>query len=83
MLKLTYFLSSRPPFVCFGFCGRRRVARRSWCKFLHSVEYVGFVDDWSSSTGGDGTDDNDDGGGGSTPLRESRWTVGVRGLRFR
>jgi len=61
------------------------VARRSWCKFLHSVEYVGFVDDWSSSTGGkDGTtDDDDDGGGGSTPLRESRWTVGVRGLRFR
>ncbi|KAL3802759.1 hypothetical protein ACHAW5_008863 [Stephanodiscus triporus] len=38
----------------------------SWCKYLHSVEYVGVVD---------GTD-------GDTTLRESRWTVGVRGLRF-
>ena len=53
-----------------------------WCKFLHSVEYVGFVND-RGGTGGDGADDDDGSGGGSPPLRESKWTIGVRGLRFR
>ncbi len=58
-------------------------ARRLWCKFLHLVKYVGFVDDWGG-TGGDGANDDNGGGGGGSPLlRESRWTVGVRGLRFR
>ena len=42
----------------------------SWCKYLHSVEYIGFVD---------GEDEND----GNLPLRQSRWTIGVKGLRFR
>jgi hypothetical protein len=53
---------------------------RSWCKFLHSVEYLGLADDGRGNGGivnGDGDDD------ACTPLRESRWTVGVRGLRFR
>jgi hypothetical protein len=56
------------------------VACRSWCRYLYSVEYVGFVDN-GSGIGRDGTDDDDC--GGTAPLRESRWTVGVGGLRFR
>jgi len=42
----------------------------SWCKYLHSVKYIGLVD------GEDIADDN-------IPLRKSQWTVGVKGLRFR
>ena len=49
----------------------------SWCKYLHSVEYIGLVND----EGRDGTNESDllsqD-----IPLRSSKWTVGVKGLRF-
>ncbi|KAL7531859.1 hypothetical protein ACHAXR_007304 [Thalassiosira sp. AJA248-18] len=41
----------------------------SWCKYLHSVEYIGLVD-------------GEDGANGNVPLRKSKWTVGVKGLRF-
>lgn len=44
----------------------------SWCKYLHSVEYIGLVS---------GSDDND-GVNNDVPLRSSKWTVGVKGLRF-
>ncbi|KAL3796143.1 hypothetical protein HJC23_000646 [Cyclotella cryptica] len=42
----------------------------SWCKYLKSVEYIGVV----------GEDIND--GPTEVPLRQSKWTVGVKGLRF-
>ena len=41
---------------------------RSWCKYLKSVEYIGFVNEE--------TDEN-------MSLRQSKWTVSVKGLRFR
>ena len=40
----------------------------SWCRYLHSVEYIGLVD----------VDDKSS----QVPLRSSKWTVGVKGLRF-
>ncbi len=44
----------------------------SWCKYLHSVEYIGLVNE----------DYNNDVGENNVPLRSSKWTVGVKGLRF-
>ena len=44
----------------------------SWCKYLYNVEYIDSE-----------VNDNDDEGGTSPPiLRASKWTVGVKGLRF-
>ena len=48
------------------------IAGRSWCKYLKSVEYLGFAD--NDSRNSDST---------TIPLRESKWTVAVKGLRFR
>jgi len=48
----------------------------SWCKYLHSVEYIGLVNE-----GDDGTNDGDL-LSQEVPLRSSKWTVGVKGLRF-
>jgi hypothetical protein len=44
---------------------------RSWCKYLKSVEYVGLVEDEMSQEPF------------QVPLRQSKWTVSVKGLRFR
>lgn len=46
----------------------------SWCKYLHSVEYIGLVNKKS--------DDDDTLSQDDIPLRSSKWTVGVKGLRF-
>ncbi len=43
----------------------------SWCKYLHSVEYIGLVNK------NDDVLSQDD-----IPLRSSKWTVGVKGIRF-
>mmetsp|Transcript_4976 Transcript_4976/g.10464 ORF Transcript_4976/g.10464 Transcript_4976/m.10464 type:complete len:277 (-) Transcript_4976:1362-2192(-) len=48
----------------------------SWCKYLHSVEYIGLVNEDD-----DGTNDGDL-LSQEVPLRSSKWTVGVKGLRF-
>mmetsp|Transcript_34014 Transcript_34014/g.62555 ORF Transcript_34014/g.62555 Transcript_34014/m.62555 type:complete len:331 (-) Transcript_34014:60-1052(-) len=45
----------------------------SWCKYLHSVEYIGITNDDS---------DMEDTTTNNIPLRQSKWTVGVKGLRF-
>ena len=50
---------------------------RSWCKYLHSVEYIGLVD-----TNGK-EDETNNINSSNVPLRTSKWTVGVKGLRFR
>ena len=42
----------------------------SWCKYLHSVSYIGLVN-------GEEEVDNT-----VIPLRQSKWTVGIKGLRF-
>ncbi|KAL7489914.1 hypothetical protein ACHAW6_015653 [Cyclotella cf. meneghiniana] len=42
----------------------------SWCKYLESVEYVGFVGEAVHASPRE------------VPLRQSKWTVGVKGLRF-
>jgi len=42
----------------------------SWCKYLHSVEYIGLVDDSDME---DKTNNNN-----NIPLRKSKWTVGVK-----
>lgn len=51
----------------------------SWCKYLHSVEYIDLVEE--NDDGDSGTNDSDlqiqD-----IPLRSSKWTVGIKGLRF-
>ena len=52
----------------------------SWCKYLHSVEYIGLVnedEDDDSRTNDSDLQTQD------IPLRSSKWTVGVnKGLRF-
>ena len=53
------------------------IMKRSWCEYLHSVEYIGIADD-----NGCAVNDNDS-NKDCTPLRKSKWTVGVKGLRFR
>lgn len=47
---------------------------RTWCKYLKSVEYIGFADGEKEYLTSDSI---------NIPLRESRWTVSVKGLRFR
>lgn len=48
----------------------------SWCKYLYNVEYI-------DSEVNDDNNNNDDGGTPPSPiLRSSKWTVGVKGLRF-
>ena len=42
----------------------------SWCKYLHSVEYIGLVDEESESNNN------------NIPLRQSKWTVSIKNLRF-
>lgn len=44
----------------------------SWCKFVRSVQYIGLV----------GDADEEDKLSDNIPLRKSKWTVGVKGLRF-
>ena len=52
----------------------------SWCKYLHSVEYIGLVNEEDED---DGSLTNDkDVQTQDIPLRSSKWTVGVKGLRF-
>lgn len=46
----------------------------SWCNYLHSVEYLGLVDEDFQNEYQEKSD---------IPLRQSKWTVGVRGLKFR
>lgn len=46
----------------------------SWCKYLHSVEYIGLVNEIETS--------RDDSSADNVPLRSSKWTVGVKGIRF-
>ncbi len=50
----------------------------SWCKYLYNVEYI------DSEVNGNNNNDhaNDDGGTSPPLLRASKWTVGVKGLRF-
>ena len=52
----------------------------SWCKYLHSVEYIGLVND-ADAAADDGTNKSDL-QTQNIPLRSSKWTVGVKGLRF-
>ena len=42
----------------------------SWCKYLKSVEYIGYSDNERATDS-------------KMPLRESKWTVSVKGLSFR
>ena len=42
----------------------------SWCKYLHSVEYIGLVDEEPESNNN------------NIPLRQSKWTVSIKNLRF-
>ena len=46
----------------------------SWCKYLHSVSYIGLVNGEEDES----TTNNDN----IIPLRQSKWTVGIKGLRF-
>ena len=46
----------------------------SWCKYLHSVSYIGLVD----GEGDESTTNNEN----IIPLRQSKWTVGIKGLKF-
>ena len=47
----------------------------SWCKYLHSVEYIGLVDEESESNTSPNSNNN-------IPLRQSKWTVSIKNLRF-
>ena len=51
----------------------------SWCKYLHSVEYIGLV---NKDEDGDNRTNDSDLQTQDIPLRSSKWTVGVKGLRF-
>ena len=48
----------------------------SWCKYLYNVEYI------DSEVNDDDNNDDDVGTSPSPILRASKWTVGVKGLRF-
>lgn len=68
--KLQYAVPqiSHDPSLTYFFRG----CLRSWCKYLHSVQYIGEVDlDEEAKTNS------------NVRLRKSEWTVGVKGLRFR
>ena len=49
----------------------------SWCKYLHSVEYIGLVDEESESNTSPNNSINN-----NIPLRQSKWTVSIKNLRF-
>ena len=51
----------------------------SWCKYLHSVEYIGLVNEDEDN---DSRINDSDLQTQDIPLRSSKWTVGVKGLRF-
>jgi uncharacterized membrane protein len=48
----------------------------SWCKYLYNVEYI------DSEVNDDDDNNDDDVGTSQQILRASKWTVGVKGLRF-
>ncbi|KAL3810814.1 hypothetical protein ACHAXA_008829 [Cyclostephanos tholiformis] len=54
----------------------------SWCGYLHSVEYLDNDHDRGGRLDDDILDRDERDDDAHIPLRESRWTVGVRGLRF-
>ena len=47
----------------------------SWCEYLHSVEYIGLVNE-------DDEIASDDSSADCVPLRSTKWTVSVKGIRF-
>ena len=51
----------------------------SWCKYLHSVEYIGLVNE---DNGGENDNNELSSSQEDVPLRSSKWTVGVKGIRF-
>mmetsp|Transcript_12953 Transcript_12953/g.26353 ORF Transcript_12953/g.26353 Transcript_12953/m.26353 type:complete len:306 (+) Transcript_12953:137-1054(+) len=67
--KITLPFSAEVAFEAFSDLTRQP----SWCNYLHSVEYLGLVDEDFQNEYQEKSD---------IPLRQSKWTVGVRGLKF-
>mmetsp|Transcript_14682 Transcript_14682/g.35382 ORF Transcript_14682/g.35382 Transcript_14682/m.35382 type:complete len:299 (+) Transcript_14682:165-1061(+) len=49
----------------------------SWCKYLYAVEYLGLLDESETDPLDSNKVDSS-----SSPLRKSKWTVGIKGVRY-
>ncbi|KAL7473720.1 hypothetical protein ACHAXS_014287 [Conticribra weissflogii] len=67
--KITLPFSAEVAFEAFSDLTRQP----SWCNYLHSVEYLGPVDE---------NYEDERLARSEIPLRQSKWTVGVKGLKF-